>query len=180
MSTVTDEEQESAPREPDEGPSPRRGYLVLGLIALVLVLAVVTGFQIKSASDRHQAEAATADAVRAARLTVQNFVSISAGTIDRDLARVSAGATGDFADEFARGKAEVKTVVVRNKVSSTGKVMEAAVASSDRDSAKVLVVVDATVVNVNAPKGQLRHYRISVDLAKVKGDWRVTTLKFVG
>jgi Mce-associated membrane protein len=180
MSTVTDEEQETAPYVPDEAASPRRGYLVLGLIALIVVLAGLTGWQGYEAVQRSRAEAATADAVRAARLTVQNFVSISAATIDRDLKRVSDGATGDFADEFERGKAQVKTVVVANKVRSTGTILEAAVDTSDKDSARILVVVDATVINVNAPKGQLRHYRISVDLAKVKDDWRVSTLKFVG
>jgi Mce-associated membrane protein len=175
MSTVTDEPDKSG-----EGTPPRRGYLVLGLIALVLVLAGLTVWQTVRAVDRHREEAATADAVRAARLTVQNFVSISAATIDRDLKRVSDGATGDFADEFDRGKAQVKSVVVANKVRSDGKILEAAVASADKDSARVLVVVDATVINAKAPKGQLRHYRISVDLAKVKDDWRVATLKFVG
>jgi Mce-associated membrane protein len=111
---------------------------------------------------------------------VLNFVSISAATIDRDLARISAGATGDFADQFDRGKPRVKTTVVENKVTSVGKVLESAVVSSDRDSAVVLVVADATVTNSSAPKGQLRHFRIQVDLAKVKDAWRVSTLKFVG
>jgi Mce-associated membrane protein len=180
MSTVTHTDQVTAPSEPDEEISPRRGYLVLGLIALVVGLAVLTGWQGYEAVQRSRADASTADAVRAARLTVQNFVSISAATIDRDLKRVSDGATGDFADEFERGKAQVKSVVVANRVRSSGKVLEAAVDTADKDSARVLVVVDATVVNANAPKGQLRHYRISVDLAKVKGDWRVATLKFVG
>jgi Mce-associated membrane protein len=60
-------------------------------------------------------------------------------------------------------------------------VLEAAlVPGADRDSASALVVVDATVTNVSAPKGQLRHYRIRVDLVKVSDAWRVTTLKFVG
>jgi transposase-like protein len=44
----------------------------------------------------------------------------------------------------------------------------------------VLVAVDGTVVNVSAPKGQLRHYRIRVDLAKEKSAWRVSKLTFVG
>jgi Mce-associated membrane protein len=158
----------------------RRGWLVLTLLVLVIALAATSVWLAVGAYNRGEDAAARADALQASRQTVQNFVSISAATIDRDLQRVSDGATGDFADEFGRGKAQVKSVVVANKVASEGQVLESAVVSSDRDSASVLVIVDAKVTNVSAPKGQLRHYRIKVDLAKVDNDWRVATLKFVG
>jgi Mce-associated membrane protein len=166
--------------EAGETAGSRRGLLalVLGVVVVVLLATTVTlGIR---AFERYRDDSARTDAVRAARQTVLNFVSISAATIDRDLARISAGATGDFADQFDRGKPRVKTTVVENKVTSVGKVLESAVVSSDRDSAVVLVVADATVTNSSAPKGQLRHFRIQVDLAKVKDAWRVSTLKFVG
>jgi Mce-associated membrane protein len=165
---------------PTGGRSSRRGFGVLGLLIVAVALlatAVVLGV---SARDRQGDDRARADAVQAARQTVLNFVSISSGTIDRDLQRVSDGATGQFAEEFNKGKPQVKDVVVKNRVKSTGRILESAVVSSDRDSAAVLVAVDGTVVNVSAPKGQLRHYRIRVDMAKEKNAWRVSKLTFVG
>jgi Mce-associated membrane protein len=166
---------------PADGDRPnRRGLLVLGLLALVVALlagTVALGF---GAWQRHQDQSARDGAVQAARQTVLNFVSISASTIDRDLERVSSGATGEFAEQFDGGKPRVKEVVVDAKVRSTGRVLESAVVSSDRDSAAVLVVVDGTVINTNAPKGQLRHYRIRVDMAKENDAWRVAKLTFVG
>jgi Mce-associated membrane protein len=184
MSTLTGSEPETAPVEPAEAVTTdgtaRRG--VLGLVLLVVVLALLgtTIWQGVRAWHRHQDATARTEAVAAARQLALNFVSISAKTIDRDLARVSSGATGDFADEFGRSKEQIKSVVVANKVDSRGEVLEAAVQSSDRDSAVVLVVMDATVVNAKAPKGQQRHYRIAVDVSKVDGAWRVATLQFVG
>jgi Mce-associated membrane protein len=185
MSTHSRPEPEHEPApgdrtDPPAGGSDGRGYLVLGLLTLAAALLVTSGALAVSAGSRYVREGARADAVQAARQTVLNFVSISSGTIDRDLQRVSDGATGEFADEFNKGKAQVKDVVIKNKVNSTGRVLEAAVVSSDRDSAAVLVAVDGTVVNVSAPKGQLRHYRIRVDLAKEKSAWRVSKLTFVG
>jgi Mce-associated membrane protein len=172
---------EPTPDAPGTDAGARRGVLALVLGVLVLALLVPTVILSVGAVERHRDDAARTAALAAARQTVQNFVSISASSIDRDLERVTAGATGEFADEFDRGKAQVKSVVVTNKVSSKGSVLEAAlVPGADRDSASALVVVDATVTNVSAPKGQLRHYRIRVDLVKVSDAWRVTTLKFVG
>lgn len=72
--------------------------------------------------------------------------------------------------------------MVENNVESRGTVLRAGLVSGDRDSAVVLVAVDATVKNVRAPDGRLAHYRIQVDLAKraQAGGWLVSRLQFVG
>jgi Mce-associated membrane protein len=184
MTSVTEigpDTDAAEPAETDGGAAAsRRGVLAAFLAVVVLALVVTVGWLGWGAVQRSRDDAARSDAVRAARQTAQDFVSISGATIDRDLTRVTSDATGDFADEFEKGKAEIKGVVVSNKVVSKGEVLEAAVVSSDRDSAVVLVVVDATVVNLKAPKGQLRHYRIRMDVVQDKGAWKVSTLKFVG
>ena len=184
MTSVTETGPDTVPAEPvDDVPAasaPQRGVLTAILAVVVLALVVTVGWLGWGAVARYQDDAARTDAVRAARQTAQDFVSISGSTIDADLTRVTNGSTGDFADEFERAKAQIKSVVVANKVVSKGQVLVAAVVSADRDSAVVLVVVDATVTNLKAPKGQLRHYRIKVDVVQDKGAWKVSTLKFVG
>ena len=53
----------------------------------------------------------------------------------------------------------------------TGKVLLTAVGDSDDDSATVLVVHDASVTTT---QGNIdHHYRWSVDVVKVNGEWRV-------
>jgi Mce-associated membrane protein len=111
-----------------------------------------------------------------------DFVSVSAASVDRDLQRIVAGATGDFRDEFTRGQAQVRAAVVENNVDSKGSVLRAALVSGDRDSAVVLVAVDATVSNAKSPEGRASHYRIQVDMARDHGSghWLVAKLQFVG
>src|SRR6266511_1600905 len=111
-----------------------------------------------------------------------NFVSISASTVDRDLERIVAGATGEFKDEFTRGMPQVRAAVVENNVESRGTVLRAGLVSADRNSAVALVAIDATVKNARAPDGRLSHYRIQVDLAKdaQSGAWQIARLQFVG
>jgi Mce-associated membrane protein len=50
----------------------------------------------------------------------------------------------------------------------------------DTDSAQVLVVADATITNTAAPDGQLRHYRIKLDMVRVGDAWLTAGLQAVG
>jgi Mce-associated membrane protein len=175
---------------PDPDPAPaagdtpvrrRRGLVAalgIALVAVLVALAVIGNRWY----DQRQLATARQEALAAARQTTVNFVSVSAATVDRDLQRVTAGATGDFKDEFTRGAPQVRAAIVENNVDSRGSVLRAGLVSSDRDSAVALVAVDATVKNVKAPQGRLSHYRIQVDLARdaKSGRWLVSKLQFVG
>jgi Mce-associated membrane protein len=157
--------------------------VVTAALAVVLAVAVtaatVTGYRWH---DQQRLDDAHQQALAAARQTTVDFVSVSAATVDRDLQRVLADATGDFRDEFKRGEPQVRAAVIDNNVDSHSAVLRAGLVSGDIDSATVLVAVDATVKNVNAPQGRLSHYRIQVDLTRDhrSGHWLVSRLQFVG
>jgi len=156
---------------------------VARLLTMVLAVALAAmAYAGHSWWEERQLETARSEAVAAARQLAVNFVSISAATVDADLARIAAGATGEFGDEFGRGMAGVREAVLANKVQSTGTVLRAGLVSGDADSAVVLVAIDATVTNVKAPDGRVSHYRMQLDLAKdAAGDkWLVAKLQFVG
>ncbi|WP_422769072.1 hypothetical protein ACN28C_20085 [Plantactinospora sp. WMMC1484] len=171
---------ESAP-ERREVPARRHGTTIALAATLAIALALAGVFGSQWWQDR-TVEQAHSRALAAARQTTVNFVSISASSVDSDLQRITAGATGEFKEEFVRGQAKVRSAVLENKVESTGTVLRAALLSGDRRHAVVLVAMDATVRNVNAPDGRPAHYRIQVDLTR-EGDsdtWLVSQLQFVG
>ncbi len=170
---------ECAPGQAAPGRSPMLTALLVVLLAAALAAAGLYGHRwyVDRATDQAQREA-----LAAGRQAAVNFVSVSAASVDRDLQRITAGATGDFKDEFTRGQAQVRTAVVENKVQSQGSVLRAGLVSGDRRHAVVLVAVDATVKNVKAPDGRPSHYRIQLDLVRDpdSGDWLVSKLQFVG
>src|SRR5439155_15260286 len=139
-----------------------RSKLVTGLLVVVLLAGlVVAGVFGWSWNNHRKAMANKEQALAAARQTVVNFVSVSAASVDGDLQRIVAGATGDFRDEFTRGMPQVRSAVVDNNVESHGTVLRAGVVPCERgsttttscaaDKATVLVAVDATVENKSAP-----------------------------
>lgn len=157
--------------------SPWTLLAALAVLAVVLAAAALGGH--RWYGDRALEKAHEA-ALAAARQSAVNFVSVSASSVDRDLQRIVAGATGEFKDEFVRGQAQVRAAIVENKVESTGAVLGAGLVSGDRRSAVVLVAVDATVKNVKAPEGRPSHYRIQVDVTHDGDAWLVSRLQFVG
>ncbi|GGM78536.1 hypothetical protein ACFFX1_06590 [Dactylosporangium sucinum] len=159
---------------------PALGTVVLAVL-MCAALAAGSVFGSRWYDDRMLARAHQ-QALAAAKQTTVNFVSVSASSVDRDLQRIADGATGDFHDEFARGRAQVRAAIVENNVESSGSVLRAALVSGDRHSAVVLVAVDATVRNTKAPDGRASHYRIQVDVTHDAGSgrWLVSRLQFVG
>lgn len=155
---------------------------ILAIASAAALLAAITAAGVTGWRwyQRDRLDQAHTAAVAAARQFTIDFVSISAATVDKDIERVTAAATGDFRDEYTRGRAQVRAAVVENEVRSQGSVLRAALVSGDRDSAVVLVAVDATVKNVKAPQGRPSRYRIKVDLVKEEDRWLVSRLEFVG
>ncbi len=181
--TDTDASPETAGGRTSTPGTPGRGRTLTALLVVLLAAALAGAglhghrWYVDRATDRAHREA-----VAAARQAAVNFVSVSAASVDRDLQRVTAGATGDFKDEFTRGQAQVRAAVVENKVQSQGGVLRAGLVSGDRRHAVVLVAVDATVRNAKAPDGRPSHYRIQLDLVRDgdSGEWLVSKLQFVG
>lgn len=151
-----------------------------GVLAVLLVggLALGTVFGL-DAYHKRQDDTARNGALSAAKTTVSNFMSVSASSVDRDLKRTLSGATGDFKREYQNGMAQTKAAVVENKVDSKARVLWAGVVTSKDKSATVLVAMDATVKNTNAPDGRRAHYRVQVTMAEQDGRWLVSKLDFV-
>lgn len=151
------------------------------LLAAALVLAAAgIGFLGHRVSQENQANQRSQDVLAAARQEALNFVSIDYRTFDQDSKNVLSGATGDFKQQFSDQSKTLQSLVASNKAVSTGQVLQAGVVTSSATSARVLVVADATVANTAAPSGQVRNYRLQMDLVEQDGQWLTSDIEFVG
>lgn len=151
--------------------------VLAGLAVLLLAADVALGVLLVSRRAHRQAlDDARADAVAAARQVLVNLDSISAASVDKDLARVLGGTTGTFRDQFQRSQAQLKELIVANKTRSSAEVRSAGVVRVDTSSATVLVATDRTVSDASTPTGQVVNERWTVDLEKHGGRWLVADL----
>lgn len=154
-----------------------RTDLVLGVVLLALVVA--GGLLAPRWAEAREAEDRYDEVLAAARAEALAFTTLDHRTVEEDTGRVLAGATGAFARQFRASLDQVTELAAENESVSQGKVLSAGVVSADDDSARVVVVADATVSNVNTRSPQPRHYRIQMDLVRQDDAWLVSDLQFV-
>lgn len=147
------------------------------IVALALVAgAVISVFAVRSAEER---DALRAEYIQAARQTVLNLTTIHADTAREDIDRILTMASGEFKDEF-NGRVDPFTEVVKQaKVESTGEIVEAALESSDDDSARVLVAAKQTVKNAGQEGPQLRYYRFRITVTNSDSGMTASDVEFV-
>jgi phospholipid/cholesterol/gamma-HCH transport system substrate-binding protein len=160
----------------------RNGRLVLAWALSVLLLVAIAGLTLSVvALSKQRADDSQRDgAMKAARQLALDFTTYDYQTWDADSKRVIDDSTGQFKQEFQQGIDAVKTDVVTNKATSKGDVKEAAVVSNDKDSAQVLVIVNAVVTNTASAEGVERRYRIKLDMVREKDRWLTADLQVVG
>lgn len=151
--------------------------LLLGALVLALIAGgAFLGVRWQQARETEQRYAAVLDAARAEALA---FTTLDHRTVEEDTARVLAGATGSFKRQFEASLDQLTELATQNESVSKGEVLSAGVVSVDADSARVVVVADSTVSNVNSPSPQPRHYRIQMDLVRHGDAWLASDLEFV-
>lgn len=159
----------------------RAQLLLLGLLGLGVVGAVVAVVVLSlRLHDANDTSTQREEILQAARQQGINLTTLDHRSVDEDIERVLASATGTFKEEFAAGTKDLTDLVVENEAVSTGEVLEAGIVTADSDSARVLVVVDSTVSNSATGEEQVRHYRMQLDLALSGTRWLTSDLEFVG
>ncbi|WP_369023187.1 hypothetical protein [Nocardia cyriacigeorgica] len=165
-----------------DGDRPRRAVRILAvaastIVALALVAgAVISVFAVRSTDER---DALRAEYIQTARQTVLNLTTIRADTAKEDIDRILTMASGEFKDEF-NGRVDPFTEVVKQaKVQSTGEVVEAALESSDDNSARVLVAAKQTVTNAGQEGPQLRYYRFRITVTNSDSGMTASDVEFV-
>ena len=156
--------------------SPRLSRGITAVLALVvLAAAALIVVQLVTVRPRYleaQAEdAARAAAVRSAERFVVEANNFDASDLPTLKQRLSPMLTTKFRSGFEATIDDILTQIEQAKLVSKGEVLRSAVATADTDSAEVLVVADATAQSSFGER--VRHFRWSIDLVQVDGDWLV-------
>ena len=151
----------------------RRGVVA----ALLVVLLGVSGFLGWQLWQEHRVELASHDAQQAAVAYAQVLTSIDSTKVDQNFADVLDGATGKFKDMYSRSSAQLRQLLVDNKASAHGVVIESAVQSASPEKVVVLMFVDQTVANSAAPDPRIDRSRVKMTMEKVDGRWRASKVE---
>ncbi|MCF6379398.1 hypothetical protein L2K70_17440 [Nocardioides KLBMP 9356] len=153
------------------------GALALALVGLLVAIGlVVTG---RGSTDEDLTEAQR-DVARAARTEALAFLTVDHTNMEPLIEAVLSGATGDFKQQYESQRDELASEAVRTKATSTAEVVSLGVGELDDDSAVVLLAANSTVANKKTGnEGQVRFFRLRLDLVREGDRWLTSDVRFV-
>ena len=125
----------------------------------------------------HQLEQASRQAQDAAVSYAQVLTSIDSNKVDENFSQVLDGATGEFKDMYSKSSMQLRQLLIDNKATAHGVVVESAVQSATKDKAVVLLFVDQSVSNTNVPDPRIDRSRIMMTMEYVDGRWRASKVE---
>lgn len=159
----------------EEGPATGRprGRTATRWIAAAVLVAVlaVAGYEGWLLFQHHQKDVASAEALDAAEKFAITLTTIDPNAIDTNITGVIDGSTGEFKDLYQQSSAALRQVLIDNKATANGMVLDAAVKSATKNRVEVVLFIDQAVSNAAAPAPQLDRSRVVMTMEKVDGRW---------
>lgn len=153
------------------------GGLMVALAGLLVAIALVATSRESADEDLTAAQREVAEAARTEALA---FLTVDHADMDPLIDAVLAGATGDFAEEYESQREKLTSEAIRTEATSTPEVVALGVGDQDDDSATVLVAANSTVTNTGTGSdGQVRYYRLRLDLVREGERWLTSNVQFV-
>jgi Mce-associated membrane protein len=146
----------------------RRSALPLLLAASLLV----SGFLGWKQWQAHQLNEAGEQARQAAIAYAGVLTSIDSNNLDQNFRQVLDGATGEFKDMYTQSSVQLRQLLIDNKATAHGVVVDSAIASESMDKVVVLLFIDQTVTNAQVPDPRIDRSRIKMTMEKVDGRWK--------
>ncbi len=160
--------------------------LALVVVVLALVATTVLIFTKGAAATPGDSRAETlsrqyATVTKAAREQTLAFLSVDYKDMDPLIAKVLAGSTGTFKEQYEKSKVTLKSSAQESQAVSTGKVLSVGISDIDDNAAVVFVAADSQVQN-KSTKGvaQPRYYRLKLTMIRKGDNWLTSNLQFVG
>jgi len=158
-------------------PAAGRGLLVPVLIGASVAALAGAGFFGWKFWQQHQLDQAREAAQRSAVSYAQVLTSVDSNNVDDNFKQVLDGATGEFKDMYSKSSVELRQLLIENKASAHGVVVESAVQEASKDRAVVLLFIDQSVANTKLPDPRIDRSRMKMTLEKVDGSWRASKVE---
>lgn len=194
MTTVADDTAADSPDEPGPDaeqagrtPRPRKPRLPAGRLRPLLRGAAVVGAAVFIAGSgyqswllwqQHRTDTAAREALEIAQHYAVTLTTADTATVDSQITALIDGSTGDFHDRYAKSSSDLRRMLIANKVTTRGTVLDSAVKSADPHTVTVLLFVNQTFSapvladRPTVPPADLTGMTITVQ--KVDGRWLVS------
>lgn len=151
------------------GPArPYRRWIAAAVLALGVIGAGYEGWLLYV---HHQRTVAAAQALETAEKYTLALTSVDPAAIDQNFAEIIDGATGEFKDVYSASSEQLRQLLIENKASAHGTVIDSAVKSATKNKVEVLLFVDQAVSNKALSQPQIDRSRIVITMEKVNGRW---------
>lgn len=124
-------------------------------------------------------KAAGEQAQQAAIAYAQVLTSIDSNKVDENFKQVLDGATGEFKDMYTQSSVKLRQLLIDNKATAHGVVVDSAIQSASTGKVVVLLFIDQTVTNTAAPDPRIDRSRIKMTMEKVDGRWRASKVQLL-
>lgn len=170
-------ESGAAAEQPAISNRARVGLRAVAVAAAVAVLVGAAGLLGWEVWQQRQLTAAGEEAQRTAVRYAEVLTSIDSDKVDENFRGVLDGATGEFKDMYSQSSVELRQLLIENKATARGVVVESAVQSASKDNAVVLLFVDQSVSNAKLPDPRIDRSRMKMTLERVDGRWRASKVE---
>lgn len=164
----------------DELPTDRRWGRRLrigGVLAVFIAALASSGFMGWQLWQEKQVAQASQQAQQAAVTYAQILTSIDSAKVDENFAQVLDGSTGEFKDMYSQSSVQLRQLLIDNKATAHGVVLDSAVQSASKDKVVVLLFVDQSVSNTSVPDPRVDRSRIKMTMENVDGQWRASKVE---
>jgi Mce-associated membrane protein len=156
-------------------PRPWLRRVIVGVVAVIFVAALaVSGVLGWMLWQEREVTRAGEQAQQAAVTYAQILTSIDSSKVDENFNQVLDGSTGEFKDMYSQSSVQLRQLLIDNKASAHGVVVESAIQSASKDKVVVLLFVDQSVSNTSVPDPRIDRSRIKMTMEFVDGRWRAS------
>jgi Mce-associated membrane protein len=152
--------------------------VLAAVVALVFVAALgaagYLGWQLKQSRD-------TAAAGRAALTVAQSYAAtlttVDSNKIDENFTQVLNGATGEFKDMYSQSATQLRQLLIDNKATSKGIVVDSAIKSASKTKVEVLLFIDQSISNSVTPEPRIDRSRVAMTMELIDGKWLASNVE---